>query len=78
MTDSHRDRRTGRPGRTAASVVVWNTVVPGLAVALLLGAPVLLALLVAAVLSLAIAAVVAPPVHASGRAATSAPAPSDG
>jgi hypothetical protein len=51
MTESHR----------SPSTVLFNTVLPGLGVALVLGAPILLALLVAAVLAIAITAIVASP-----------------
>ena len=47
--------------RRSPSTVIWNTVLPGLGVALLLGAPVLLALVIAAVAASAIAAVMASP-----------------
>ena len=51
MTDSRR----------SPSTVLWNTVLPGLGAALLLGAPILLALVVAAVLSVAVMAILASP-----------------
>jgi hypothetical protein len=50
MTESHR----------SPSTVLWNTVLPGLGVALVLGAPVLLALVVAAVVSVLITAAASP------------------
>ena len=50
MTQSHR----------SPSTVLWNTVLPGLGVALVLGAPVLLALVVAAVVSALVMAVASP------------------
>ena len=57
MTESHR----------SPSTVLWNTVLPGLGVALVLGVPVLLALLIAAVVSVLIVAA-ASPVRAAFRA----------
>jgi hypothetical protein len=51
MTESHR----------SPSTVLWNTVLPGLGVALVLGAPILLALLTAAVVSVAVTAILASP-----------------
>jgi hypothetical protein len=56
MTQSHR----------SPSTVLWNTVLPGLGVALVLGAPVLLALVVAAVASVLVV-LVASPVRAAFR-----------
>jgi hypothetical protein len=56
MTTSHRHPTAAGHGTIAPSRVIWNTVVPALAVALLLGAPLLLALAVAAAVSAAIAA----------------------
>jgi hypothetical protein len=46
--------------RRSPSTVLWNTVLPGLGVALVLGAPVLLALVVAAVVSVLITAAASP------------------
>jgi hypothetical protein len=54
MTESHRSPTT----------VLFNTVLPGLGAALVLGAPILLALLVAAVVSVAVAAILASPTRA--------------
>ena len=51
MTESHRSSTT----------VLFNTVLPGLGAALILGAPILLAVLVAAVASVAVAAILASP-----------------
>jgi hypothetical protein len=56
-----------KPDRSP-SPVLWNTVLPGLGLALLLGAPVLLALVVAAVVSVLVVAV-ASPVRAALRTA---------
>ena len=42
------------------STVLWNTVLPGLGVALVLGAPVLLALVIAAVVAVLVIAVASP------------------
>ena len=53
MTSFDRELRAGRETLRASSLI-WNAVVPVLALALLLGAPVLPALAVAAVASLAI------------------------
>ena len=50
MTESHR----------SPSTLLWNTVLPGLGVALVLGAPVLLALVVAAVVSVLITTAASP------------------
>lgn len=58
MTESHRSRST----------VLWNTVLPGLGAALLLGAPILLALLAAAVLSVAVTAILASPARSTRTA----------
>ena len=54
MTESHR----------SPSTVLWNTVLPGLGAALVLGAPILLALLVAVGFSVAVTAIFASPVRA--------------
>jgi hypothetical protein len=54
--------------RRSPSTVLFNTVLPGLGVALVLGAPILLALLVAAVLSVAIAAAAGAPARAARTA----------
>jgi hypothetical protein len=54
MTESHR----------SPSTILFNTVLPGLGAALILGAPILLAVLVAAVVSVAVAAIFASPARA--------------
>jgi len=72
MTASRHDRATGGHGLTAPSTVIWNTVVPALAVVLVLGAPLAPALLAAAAISIVITAVVRLGAH--GGTATWAPA----
>lgn len=57
MTGSQRDARACRH---RASAVVWNVVVPALGLALILGAPILGALAIAAVASVALRALLAP------------------
>ena len=57
MTESHPHQDADRPVRSWS--VIWNTVVPGLAVALLLGASVLPAVAIAAIASIAITFVLA-------------------
>jgi hypothetical protein len=58
MTEPHR----------SPSTILWNTVLPGLGVALLLGTPMALALAVAAAVAIVIAAVLASPARASRTA----------
>ena len=57
MTECHPDQNADR--RIPSSTVIWNTVLPGLAVALLLGVSVLPALAIAAIGSIAITFVLA-------------------
>ena len=57
MSSSHRDRDFPGVRDVAASAAVWNTVMPALGVALILGASLLPALVAAAVAAVAIAAV---------------------
>ena len=59
MTRSDHDHRDPRRRRTAASAVVWNTVIPALGVALILGASLLPAIAIAGVASVVIHAVLA-------------------
>src|SRR5439155_4392779 len=60
MTRSDRDSHAGGQRIIAPSAVVWNAVVPALALALILGASLLPAIAIAAVASIAINAVLAP------------------
>jgi hypothetical protein len=58
MSPSHRDHRLPALRDVATSALVWNTVMPALGIALILGASLLPALVAAAVAAFAIAAVV--------------------
>jgi hypothetical protein len=58
MSSSHRDHRLPGLRDVATSAIVWNTVMPALGIALILGASLLPALVAAAVTAFAIAAVV--------------------
>jgi hypothetical protein len=61
MTESDLDRDVSGQRTIAPSVVVWNTVVPALGLALILGASVLPVFAIAGVASMAISVVLAPP-----------------
>jgi hypothetical protein len=55
MNKSQRDRHAERPWTLSSWTVIWNSVVPALGVALMLGASVVPALAIAAAVSLVIA-----------------------
>jgi hypothetical protein len=60
MSHSYRDHQAAEERSFTTFTVVWNTVLPALAVALLLDAPMGLAFAVAAAATIAIAAAFAP------------------
>jgi len=66
MIQNRRDERSGNR-TTAPWSVLWNTVVPALGIALLLGAPMFPAIAVAVAASVAITAVLAVPAWPGGR-----------
>jgi uncharacterized membrane protein len=61
MSKSDGDQRETGPRTIAPSVVVWNTVVPALGLALILGASLLPAFAIAALASIVITVLLAPP-----------------
>jgi uncharacterized membrane protein len=60
MSESDRDHNASRKRITAPSAVVWNTVVPALGLALMLGASLLPAIAIAGAAAIAINVVLAP------------------